>query len=299
MFCKNCGNKLNEGKKFCANCGTPIDNVEETTETNVNKEVVETVNEPIQTQTTTENTVTMNNQNQTPNNNSSDKKNLIILIAIVIILALGFVIGYLLINKDKDKDKDKNKNKNTNEYEDIIKDIPNITGDTKDTDDDDDDWSWDDDDSKTTKDDSKTTTTTTDDNDSEDTITYKDFEFKKLKGYTYSTTSNGLQITDMSDVIVLDVVAGSFDLVKANTDTLDSTFKSQGYDIKNTEVKKYGGVEYITSEVTKDGISMLILYTKANDSYTYVIGVTNTKFTVDYNSITTVNKIISNVSYKG
>ena len=27
MYCRNCGNKLNENSKFCTNCGSPINNV--------------------------------------------------------------------------------------------------------------------------------------------------------------------------------------------------------------------------------------------------------------------------------
>ena len=44
---------------------------------------------------------------------------------------------------------------------------------------------------------------------------------------------------------------------------------------------------------------MLILYTKADNNYTFVIGITNTKFTIDYDAITTVNKIIKDAKYVG
>ena len=262
MNCKNCGNPLVGGEKFCKNCGVKIE------EATVNEP---TVVEPVQ-QTV-----------QPSNNKGSDKKNFIILTVIVIILALGFAVGYLLMNKDKDNNsEDDNKTKTTETKKDTSKtddiDIDDIDLDDIDLDDDIDD---------------------TDTTDSEDTYTYKNFKFNKVEGFTYTTSSQGLQITNLSDVIVLDAVAGDFDIVKKNTSTVETTFKNQGYDIKNVEVKTYGGVEYITSEVTKDSISMLILYTKADNNHTFVIGVTNTKFTVDYDVITTVNKIIKDAKYVG
>lgn len=272
MFYKNCGNQIEEGQKFCRNCGAPTTN--EMNDNIINNEPSQQINQqPV-----------VQNQGMNQNNNGSDKKNLIILIAIVIILALGFVVGYLLINKDKDSESDTDKSNNKSKYSDVIDDIDDDDDELNDIDDLDD--------IENDEDDEDTVETST-------TYTYKDFKFNKISGYTYTTSSQGLQITNLSDVIVLDVVAGNFDLVKTNTSTVESTFKAQGYDIKNVEVKSYGGVEYITSEVTKDNISMLILYTKADNSHTFVIGVTNTKFTVDYDSINTVNKIIKGVTYEG
>ena len=32
MFCKNCGNEIAEGAKFCASCGTPVENVSKASE---------------------------------------------------------------------------------------------------------------------------------------------------------------------------------------------------------------------------------------------------------------------------
>lgn len=274
MFCKNCGNQIEEGQKFCRNCGAPTTN--EMNDNIINNEPSQQINQQPVAQ----------NQGMNQNNNGSDKKNLIILIAIVIILALGFVVGYLLIkDKDKDNESGTDKSSNKSKYSDVIDDSDE-TDDIINLDDID---NLEDDDDEDKENNGETSTT----------YTYKNFKFNKISGYTYTTSSQGLQITDLSDVIVLDVVAGNFDLVKTNTSTVESTFKAQGYDIKNVEVKSYGGVEYITSEVTKDNISMLILYTKADNSHTFVIGVTNTKFTVDYDSINTVNKIIKGVTYEG
>ena len=153
MKCTNCGNPLVGGEKFCKNSGVKIE------ETTVNEP---TVVEPVQ-QTV-----------QPSNNKGSDKKNFIILTAIVIILALGFAVGYLLMNKDKDNNsEDDNKTKTTETKKDTSKtddiDMDDIDLDDIDLDDDND------------VNDINTT-------DSEDTYTYKNFKFNKVKGFTYSTS---------------------------------------------------------------------------------------------------------------
>jgi hypothetical protein len=306
MNCKKCGNIINEGEKFCRNCGEPVNNLEtvsnqpiyneqstnlnqnninyQTSNINQNNINYQTSNvngytqQPVQNPINNYNQPIQNQLNNEPKNNGSDKKNLLILIGIVAILVVAFVVGYLLINKDKGNDKSNNKS-TTNEYEETINN-------TVDNSDDKDDWDTDD-------------STSTDTTETSTTYTYKNFKFNKISGYDYETTSNGLQITDYNNVIAIEVTPGSFDIVKNNTDTINSTFENQGYEIKNTTVKTYGGVEYITSEVSKDGISMLILYTKANSSYTFVIGVSNIKYTIDYNSINIVNKIIKGATYIG
>ena len=266
--CKYCGNPVNNGEKFCRNCGA-------------NLMVEPVINQPSQ-QAVVE-TQPVENQMINQNNKGSDKKNLIILIAIVIILALGLAVGYLLVNKDKDGNTSNDSPKTDNKVDDSTDTKKEDTTNTNDT-----------------INNKKEDTTSTNNNDNTDTTyTYKNFKFNKVNGFTYTTSTQGLQITNLKDVIVLDVVAGDFDLVKQNTSTVESTFKNQGYEIENVEVKKYNGIEYITSEVTKDSIKMLILYTKADDDHTFVIGVTNTSFTIDYDVINTVNKIINGTVYEG
>ena len=48
MICKNCGTQLEEGSKFCAECGTSVDSVQESVNTIDNSVVSEpTVSEPV------------------------------------------------------------------------------------------------------------------------------------------------------------------------------------------------------------------------------------------------------------
>lgn len=269
MYCKKCGNQLNEADKFCKNCGEPNGETK-----------VETVKETV----------------ATPTQPSGNKDNKMLMIIACIIVVAALVVGGIFLMKDKDKDKNKKaKENNVNEFEDTNDVVPNIIDDDNDVTDTKDDT--DTKDNTDVKDD--TTDKDTNIQTSNDSITYKKFKFDKISGYTYTVGTSGLQITNSSDAIVLDIVAGNFDLVKTQRDKLNETFEKQGYSIKNTQLKNYGGVEYITAEVSRNGMNMLILYTKANDSYTYVIGLANKSYTVDYSMIYTANTIIKNASYVG
>lgn len=284
MYCKKCGFQISETDKFCPNCG-------ESNNAQPVQPEVQSV-EPVQTaqpEVQPVQTPTMQPANQgvqpTPNNQNKDNKKLIItIVAIAVGVAVAVLVGLLVFNNNgskSSKDSDKKKT-NINEYEDDI--VPDIIDDDNDI--------------TTTKDDTNTTTTTTT-TDTSSTITYKGFKFNKLSGYTYEETSNGLQISDSSSVTILNIISGSFDVIKNNYTSLKSSFEEKGYEVENLQVKTYGTVEYVSADVKQGGLSMILLYGKADSSHIYVIVVANKSYTIDSSLVYKVNSIIRGAVYVG
>lgn len=100
MFCKKCGSNLNEGDKFCNNCGNKVEQIPEN--------IVEFNN------TTMNNINTSNNNQVSSNNDKLGLASLIIgIVALIIVLlgkSFGFILGIVglilgIISKNKDKKK--------------------------------------------------------------------------------------------------------------------------------------------------------------------------------------------------
>lgn len=252
MYCKKCGNQLNESDKFCNNCGEPngVQSVE-----------------------------TSNNQ---PSKKSN--KTIIIIISLIVAVAAGVAVWYFIFNDSDKKDKSSDESKTTvkeNKKDTKLSDIfdDDVINDDKNDDKDDD------------KDVDK------DSLDSDSTITYKNFKFKKLAGYSYEESANGLQVSNNSSLIILNIIDGSFDLIKARYEDLSPEFEKKGYHVEKLEIKSYGGVEYVVAEVKQNGLSMLLLYGKADSSHIYVIVLANKSYTIDYSLIYKANLIIKNAYY--
>ena len=90
MFCKNCGNQINQGGSFCPNCGTPIEsNVNvNNTQTNVSQVPVNNYNQ-----------VQQNNINNTPKKDNS--KTIILIVCLSLVGLLLIIGGIVLINQIK------------------------------------------------------------------------------------------------------------------------------------------------------------------------------------------------------
>lgn len=69
MFCVNCGNEIDEGAKFCSNCGHAVGNTNENIEDNSNN----VVNEPISENDVSEENLANNNIDNSDNNNNNVK----------------------------------------------------------------------------------------------------------------------------------------------------------------------------------------------------------------------------------
>ena len=101
MFCPNCGNMITDEMKFCANCGTKVNNI-------IN-------NDTIQSETNSEIDSSIINENKNTKAQKDNTKTLMnILKILVIILFIGIVILIIQFLSDKPNQENNNDNKNQN-----------------------------------------------------------------------------------------------------------------------------------------------------------------------------------------
>lgn len=269
MFCKNCGNKLEENQKFCTNCGGKV---EETTEV-VEEKVVEPVNvstqENIETpvtiesesanQVVTEN-VEVNNMNNNMNLNTSynnpapkKKSNLPFIIAFIVlgIVIIGLII-FIALTVIGDNSKDISEPK-----------TPTTENNKVDNSDDDSDDSDDYDDSDVDTDD--------DDDISVEKITVGNYEYTKLSGFTYSEKSNMLYVTDENKskiVVAMQVLAVSYSSIESSSEKIKQQFVSKGYTVNRVVNQTFGTHKFVAFDVTYSGKNIVLFYAGHDDSST-------------------------------
>ena len=123
MFCKNCGNEIDNDSKFCSYCGSKVEIIEsenskandqeknesikdlanqlDTYAESSKKEIKLNNNIDSRQKQTNVNKVTYSNQNQNNDNNSKSKIKKIVLIAVAVFLVFAF-IGYLFDDEEED-----------------------------------------------------------------------------------------------------------------------------------------------------------------------------------------------------
>lgn len=96
MYCSKCGSKLDDGAKFCGNCGTKISNVKTSNENIINNSVDNLEGFKISSPEDSSNTAS-NNSNYSNNN----LKNILIIFLICLVVGGLAVLGYTLLLKNK------------------------------------------------------------------------------------------------------------------------------------------------------------------------------------------------------
>ena len=240
MYCKRCGNLLNNGENFCPKCG-------ESKEENKNY-----------------------NDNEEKENKKSVAPIIIIIIVLIIIIGISAAIFFGIKSFIKSNVID---NKN---IENIIKE--NIS-----------DFNIDIDNSKD-KDDK---------DESNDTITFDNYEVTKLSGYNYTSLGSSLTISSSKFSCLVTVIKSSGESLKVlidNMDTIENTFKSSGMTVNKIEPKTYGDNEYLMVDVTYLNQDMVTFYTQV-DTNNYLYGVVTFTKDKDESVMNEINKIFNNIKY--
>lgn len=130
-------------------------------------------------------------------------------------------------------------------------------------------------------------------------VTYKNFTFTIPGDYVYEVTGSGLLIGDQLDnwAMLLDLTSGSFTKIKSNKANLQSYFIQQGFSASVAKEATYGGVEYITLELSKSGESALIAYSKLNSMYSAGVIIYTGDNSFDYSLLTNLAPILSSATY--
>lgn len=258
MNCKKCGKLLNENEKFCMECGTPVDSVE-----NIQNNVMQpsqpspevqnaTIAQPVPIVNTPQPEVNnnfnqeTNNQNymnqnvqstpvqpvnyagnsqNAPSGNNNFKIIVAVLIAAVVIIG-GFAAYKVFSNKDSDNNniQPKIEDTPTNQVENPVN------------------------------------------SNNGNVYTYNNFQFAIPNGYTASEQEGLLFLKgSQANVAIYIYEYLTLEDVIAEIDTLKAQYTNSGYSIKSTEQKTYNGKEWLLmpATYTKDGqpMDLTIAYT--------------------------------------
>ncbi len=274
MNCKKCGFQLTENDKFCMNCGTPVDNTSvqnnESGVENQNSTQMSAVNQPnIQGQNMSQQP--MNNyvnpampqnnfnQNSNPKPGLSDPK-FIIIGVVVLVVIIGIVLAFVFLGNKK-SDASETANSNT----------------------------------------SASDTTVVNTSNSYYTVKFDGFTFKIPTNLVYVTQTDMLLLGDEDDTWVAGIGVAEVDYsqVLSAKGQLQSSMQSHGYTSSAAEEKTIGGSSYITLETSYNGKNALIVYTKANSMYTFVISIYNINNDYDYEILEEISSILSGAEYTG
>lgn len=254
MFCKKCGNKLNEGQNFCNNCGEKVEKTVENTnvvseevETLTENKVEENVNNNI-TENTSIDFGQYNNVTSTVSSNAEKKKSNLPLIIVFIILGLviiGLIVFIAVTVVNNSNDDNKGTNTPVTEKEDDNKDTDDIDIDTDDEDDSDVDTKL-------------------------ETITASNYDYSKLSGYKYAIKSNRLYVTDDSSnfIAALQNMSQSYSIIESGAETLKEKFNSTGYTVNRVENKVFGTTKFLAFDMTYGGQNLVLFYAEHPDSTT-------------------------------
>ena len=128
-------------------------------------------------------------------------------------------------------------------------------------------------------------------------LTYKNFEFKKVDGYTYKTSNNALLIGNSNVIYTVDAVGEDYAKAKAGKEAIADTVASQGLIVQNMQIKTVNGREYISFEATATDKTVIMVVTKATTGVCFTAVIAVPSYTADYTTLEDLTKILDNSSY--
>ena len=132
-------------------------------------------------------------------------------------------------------------------------------------------------------------------------VRFKGFTFKIPTNLIYNTDSDTLYIGDEADTwqAAIVVVSGSFNQLQSNKNNLITVYQQAGYGAANVNQKTYGGLDFITIELTHSGQKAILGFAKANSMYLFGATTYNLDNSFDYNLLSNVAKVLSTAEYSG
>mgnify|MGYP004659272673 FL=1 len=131
-------------------------------------------------------------------------------------------------------------------------------------------------------------------------VNFANFTFKIPDNFKYELSDGAMFICDESEqewCVILDVLDSSYEQIKNNRSSLQVSAQQNGYTAKAAEVKTLGGVEFVTIEVSIEGVNNVMAFSKLNSMYVAAIDVYTQDNTVDYDILKNVSSIISTATY--
>lgn len=281
MNCKKCGFLLTENDQFCKNCGASVNAQQE--QNNVQQSMS---NQPSLMQQPMSNPQPMNNmqqnysysnqnswqnsynptpnfQQQKPNGNGK----YVIIGVVVAVIVVGIIMAISILGNNNYSGGNSGDNGITN----------------------------------TSNNSTYTGGNTNTSNNSTYTVKFKGFIFKVPTNLIYDTGTDALYIGDEAGTwqAAIEVVSGSFNQLQTNKNKLISVYQQAGYSAANVNQKTYGGLDFITIELTYSGQKAILGFTKANSMYMFGASAYNLDNDFDYNLLSDVAKVLSTAEYSG
>lgn len=95
----------------------------------------------------------------------------------------------------------------------------------------------------------------------------------------------------------LQVLEGSFDVIKSKINQIGSIMSNQGYTVNNVQNKTYNGVNFITMEAVIEGTNQLFVYAKLNSMYFAGLNIINIDNEYDYDLLNDIASVVKNATY--
>ena len=133
------------------------------------------------------------------------------------------------------------------------------------------------------------------------TVKFKGFTFKIPTNLIYQNNETALVVGDEASTwqTAIEVVSGSYSQLATNKSNLIPAYQQIGFSANNVNQKTYGGLDFITIELSKGGTNALLAFTKANSMNIFGATTYNLNNNFDYNKITEIAKILSTAEYIG
>jgi hypothetical protein len=128
------------------------------------------------------------------------------------------------------------------------------------------------------------------------TVPFENFVFKVPKVYSSTVYDDNLTIIDDNWFAMIKTESGNYDYFKTETDYLRTYMQASGYNVGEIQIKTYDGVEFLTAEVSQEGLSMVLAYAKLSSSEVAVIVVANEMYTIDASLLNYVAPIIKSAT---
>ena len=135
--------------------------------------------------------------------------------------------------------------------------------------------------------------------DSDEIITLDNYSFKVPSDYVAQRKTNNdhesisFFSTDNSSTITLSIYNQKYEAIKNSLKEIISSFEKTGYKLDNSEIKTIDDVEFIIFEMDKDNEKVLMGFTKLDENNSYLIGVANKDFEIDYDLYKVTVEIIN------
>lgn len=313
MFCKKCGAELQSGVKFCANCGSAIEeevNVVDKgngIESTSNEEVVQPAVEssvvseqpvsnvtPVSTTNVAMNGAIPQPTYQVPVQPANKKKDYIFIIAIVVIgLALIAIPIILSLGKEDNKN---NSNSNSSSNTSNSNSGYNTNTNTNSG-------------YNTNTNTNSGYNTNTNTNSSSNGISGQQVT---LGGYTFTLPANAEVEVDDGDVTFdylrnstdfgyITVQSGNYDQIKTSKELLQQYLQAttNEFVVGNMTVSTYNGVEFIVLPLSQGSLTMICGFTKLSSTEFAMVMVMNMDYKADYTLLNEMATIVKNAKKTG